>query len=64
MRLVYLLMVVTSIGSCGFTKKTGDNKPVSNTISFADNNVVAHRGAAKKIISPKIPLHHLRRQYV
>ncbi len=41
-------MVVTSIGSCGFTKKTGDNKPVSNTISFADNNVVAHRGAAKK----------------
>ena len=46
MRLIYFALLITCFEGCNVSNKTGKNK--MSRLAFADNIVVAHRGAWKK----------------
>ena len=53
MRFAYLTLLIAGCVSCSVSKNTAGNKSDTNPISFADNVIVAHRGAWKKSNLPE-----------
>ncbi len=48
MRFFYLTVMVIGFASCGTSKNTANQSTKSDPAAFAENNIVAHRGAWKK----------------